>query len=92
MQLVCYTHLSFSDKLGKIASQLLRPISPTALLGTIVGVGSVESAFFIQTIPCISSFTDPDIPVIMVYMECLCALEVCCIGHLDPVPCIHKHE
>ncbi|XP_072172090.1 uncharacterized protein C05D11.1-like [Diadema setosum] len=44
-------------------------------LGQIVGVGSVESAFFVQTAPCVDSFLHPDLPAIMVYMECLCALE-----------------
>ncbi|XP_022082849.1 uncharacterized protein C05D11.1-like [Acanthaster planci] len=63
------------DKLGKFASQLLCPASSDAPLGTIVGVGSVESAFLIQTVPCVSSFSDPDLPALMVYMECLCALE-----------------
>ncbi|XP_033646112.1 uncharacterized protein C05D11.1-like [Asterias rubens] len=63
------------DKLGQIASQLLRPSAPSTPLGTIVGVGSVESAFLIQTIPCITSYLEPDLPAIMVYIECLCALE-----------------
>ncbi|XP_063960885.1 uncharacterized protein C05D11.1-like [Lytechinus pictus] len=43
--------------------------------GQIVGVGSVESAFFVATVPCVDSCAHPDLPAVMVYMECLCALE-----------------
>ena len=44
--------------------------------GTIVGVGSVESQFLIQTVPCVTDYTDADLAPIMVYIEYLCALEV----------------
>ena len=52
--------------------------------GMIAGVGSVESQFMIQTVPAITDFTDPDLPAVMVYMECLCALEVreTCPGYM----------
>ncbi|XP_033118146.1 uncharacterized protein C05D11.1-like [Anneissia japonica] len=59
----------------QLTNQIIRPPSEGAPTGVIVGVGSVESAFFIQTIPSISSYTDPDLPALMVYMEYLCALE-----------------
>lgn len=42
----------------------------------IIGVGSVESSFLIQCCPGIDSFTHPDFAPIMVFMECLIALEV----------------
>ncbi|XP_028410939.1 uncharacterized protein C05D11.1-like [Dendronephthya gigantea] len=41
----------------------------------IIGVGSVESSFLIQCCPGIHSFTHPDFAPIMVFMECLIALE-----------------
>ncbi|XP_030845247.1 uncharacterized protein C05D11.1-like [Strongylocentrotus purpuratus] len=56
-------------------SYQLRDESSSKPRGTIVGVGSVESAFFVQTIPCVDSFEHPDLPAVMVYMESLCALE-----------------
>ncbi|KAJ8023724.1 hypothetical protein HOLleu_36243 [Holothuria leucospilota] len=60
-------------KLPVKASQLLR--SNPQHLGQIIGVGSVESSFFVQTVECVDSFSHVDLPAIMVYMECLCALE-----------------
>ncbi|XP_046864750.1 uncharacterized protein C3H1.02c-like [Xenia sp. Carnegie-2017] len=41
----------------------------------IIGVGSVESSFLIQCCRCIQSYTDPDFPAILVFIECLTALE-----------------
>ena len=42
----------------------------------IVGVGSVESSFLVQCCRGIDSFTHPDFPPILVFMEYLIALEV----------------
>ncbi len=42
----------------------------------IIGVGSVESSFLVQCCRGIESFTHPDFAPIMVFMECLTALEV----------------
>ncbi|KJE89565.1 hypothetical protein, variant [Capsaspora owczarzaki ATCC 30864] len=42
----------------------------------IVGVSSVESAFLMQTCPSIASWTDPDLPALLVATEYLTALEV----------------
>ena len=44
--------------------------------GKIVGVGAVESSFLYQTTKCIDSFDHPDLPAIMVFLECLTTLEV----------------
>ena len=40
------------------------------------GVGGVESNFLVQSVPCVKSHDHPDLPVIMVFMEYLCCLEV----------------
>ena len=42
----------------------------------LAGVGGVESNFMLLTTPCITSHDHPDLPAILVYIECLCALEV----------------
>ena len=42
----------------------------------LAGVGGVESNFMLLTTPCITSYDHPDFPAILVYIECLCALEV----------------
>ncbi|XP_071956159.1 uncharacterized protein C05D11.1-like [Antedon mediterranea] len=62
-------------KVQQLTNEIIRPPVEGSPTGVIVGVGSVESAFFIQTIPSISSYMDPDLPALMVYMEYLCALE-----------------
>ena len=43
----------------------------------VAGVSGVESNFLMQSIPCVDSFTHPDYAAILVFMEYLCALEVC---------------
>ena len=43
--------------------------------GQIVGVGSVESAFLIQTAPCLSDYKHADVPAIMAYIQYLTQLE-----------------
>lgn len=43
--------------------------------GTIVGVGCVESGFLFHTAPGITSFLDPDLPVILLYLQYLSQLE-----------------
>ena len=42
----------------------------------LAGVGGVESNFMLLTTPCVTSHDHPDLPAILVYIECLCALEV----------------
>ncbi|CAG9812208.1 unnamed protein product [Chironomus riparius] len=43
--------------------------------GTIVGVGCIESGFMFHTSPGITSFMDPDMPVILLYLQYLSQLE-----------------
>ena len=43
----------------------------------IAGVSGIESNYLIQTVPCIKEYNHPDLAAIMVFSECLCALEVC---------------
>ena len=42
----------------------------------LAGVGGVESNFLMLTTPTITTHDHPDLPAILVYIECLCALEV----------------
>ncbi|KAK3592274.1 hypothetical protein CHS0354_037563 [Potamilus streckersoni] len=41
----------------------------------IVGVGSVESSYLVQVVPCIDSYSHPDYPAIMVFIQYLTQLE-----------------
>lgn len=43
--------------------------------GTIVGLGCIESAFLYHATPSISSFTDPDLPALMLFLQYLTQLE-----------------
>lgn len=54
-------------------SQFLRQ---DGLHSKIVGVGSVESSFLVQCCCGINSFDDEDLAPLLVFMECLTALEV----------------
>ena len=45
----------------------------------IAGVAGIESNFLIQSVPCIKEYSHPDLAAIMVFSECLCALEVLCV-------------
>eukprot|EP00112_Aurelia_sp_Birch-Aquarium-sp1_P017903 Seg42.13_Seg42.8 transcript_id=Seg42.13_Seg42.8/GoldUCD/mRNA.D3Y31 product="putative protein C05D11.1" protein_id=Seg42.13_Seg42.8/GoldUCD/D3Y31 len=41
----------------------------------IIGIGAVESSFFYQSSPCITSYNDPDYAPLLILIEYLCALE-----------------
>lgn len=41
-----------------------------------IGIGSVESAYLLQTCQGVNSYNHPDYPAILVFIEYLCALEV----------------
>ncbi|XP_023020385.2 uncharacterized protein C05D11.1 isoform X1 [Leptinotarsa decemlineata] len=43
--------------------------------GCIIGMGCLESSFFIQTTKSISSYTDPDLPALMLYLQYLIQAE-----------------
>lgn len=66
-----------------ISPSVLPPVHPLRDLARsnpvqsqIVGVAGVESNFLALMTPCVSSYSHPDLPAIMVFMEYLKALEV----------------
>uniref|UniRef100_S4REB2 Uncharacterized protein n=1 Tax=Petromyzon marinus TaxID=7757 RepID=S4REB2_PETMA len=48
---------------------------PMGQTGILIGVGSVESSYVMESTPCITDYTHPDLPAIMVFIEYLTALE-----------------
>lgn len=48
----------------------------SGLESCIVGMGCLESSFFYQTTPSISSYDDPDVPALLVYLQYLIQAEV----------------
>lgn len=46
-----------------------------SLRGTIVGIGCVESAFLSHACPCLTSFSDPDLAPILLFLQYLTQLE-----------------
>jgi Zn-dependent M16 (insulinase) family peptidase len=57
------------------SSSLLKNLGSSLVNGSIVGVGSVESSFLMQTCRSINSYTSPDLPALMVFLQYICALE-----------------
>nr|XP_018913326.1 PREDICTED: uncharacterized protein C05D11.1-like [Bemisia tabaci] len=53
-----------------LSSEEERPVS-----GCVVGMGSVESNFFLQSTPAIKEFDHPDLPVLLVFLQYLTQLE-----------------
>uniref|UniRef100_A0A1L8DTH1 Putative zn2+-dependent endopeptidase insulinase superfamily protein n=1 Tax=Nyssomyia neivai TaxID=330878 RepID=A0A1L8DTH1_9DIPT len=48
---------------------------PDGTVGTIVGLGCVEGAYFIQASPAIRDFMDPDLPALLLFLQYLTQLE-----------------
>lgn len=44
--------------------------------GCIIGLGCIESSFYYQTAKCITTFDDPDLPALMLYVQYLIQTEV----------------
>ncbi|ELU05156.1 hypothetical protein CAPTEDRAFT_140557 [Capitella teleta] len=61
-----------AEKYPKVVDSLIKGNSPS---GLIAGVGSVESAFLIQTAECISDYEHADIPALMTFIQYLIQLE-----------------
>lgn len=55
--------------------ELILPLENIPFKGGLVGLGSVESAYFVQAVPGISSYSHPDLPAIMVLIQYLTQLE-----------------
>jgi Zn-dependent M16 (insulinase) family peptidase len=51
------------------------PVDASPLRKVLVGVGDVESAFFLQAVPCISSYHHPDLPALSVLIQYLTQCE-----------------
>lgn len=61
-------------------AQLAAPLRKALLVpapgaGAVLGLGAVESAYLVQTAPCVDTLDHPDLAAIMVLMEYLSALE-----------------
>ncbi|KAL3870528.1 hypothetical protein ACJMK2_038582 [Sinanodonta woodiana] len=70
------THQFISDRCAmKKTSDFVIPLESSLEKQIIVGVGSVESSYLIQAVPCIDSYSHPDIPAIMVFIQYLTQLE-----------------
>uniref|UniRef100_A0A1B0CSX6 Putative zn2+-dependent endopeptidase insulinase superfamily protein n=1 Tax=Lutzomyia longipalpis TaxID=7200 RepID=A0A1B0CSX6_LUTLO len=48
---------------------------PDGTVGTVVGLGCVEGAYFIQAAPAIRDFMDPDLPALLLFLQYLTQLE-----------------
>lgn len=55
---------------------MLLPFTENSIFGAVVGVGSVESSYLIQYVPCNVSHTHPDLPALLVLLQYLSQLEV----------------
>lgn len=53
----------------------MRPVRSSDPQGTVVGLGCIESAFLYHAAPSISSFSDPDLPALMLFLQYLTQLE-----------------
>ena len=74
LQWIFYVYFTFRPEIVSDES-LLYGENEGPAAGVIVGVGSVESSFLIQTTRCSAGFEDPDLPALMVYIQYLTQLE-----------------
>lgn len=51
------------------------PMSEGEKKSVIVGVGSVESSYLVQVVPCVNSYLHEDLPAIRVFIQYLTQLE-----------------
>ncbi|KAH0820104.1 hypothetical protein GEV33_002687 [Tenebrio molitor] len=56
--------------------ELLKSAEEQPLNGCVIGMGCLESSFFHQTVDSISSYDDPDLPALMLYLQYLIQAEV----------------
>jgi Zn-dependent M16 (insulinase) family peptidase len=55
--------------------ELLKSAEEQPLNGCVIGMGCLESSFFHQTVDSISSYDDPDLPALMLYLQYLIQAE-----------------
>ncbi|XP_971907.2 uncharacterized protein C05D11.1-like [Tribolium castaneum] len=55
--------------------KLIKPSHEQTLTGCVIGLGCLESSFFHQTVDSISSYEDPDLPALMLYLQYLIQAE-----------------
>uniref|UniRef100_T1IR04 Presequence protease, mitochondrial n=1 Tax=Strigamia maritima TaxID=126957 RepID=T1IR04_STRMM len=53
----------------KSAHEFILPINDCSRRKLIVGLGSVESSYLIQSVPCITNYEHPDLPAVMVLLQ-----------------------
>ena len=59
----------------KKTHEYILPIDKAPMGEVIVGVGSVETSFFLRAVPTVKSFTHDDLPAINVFLQYVTQLE-----------------
>ncbi|CAH0557668.1 unnamed protein product [Brassicogethes aeneus] len=55
--------------------KLMKDDAEGGIKGAVIGMGCLESSFFYQSTKCLTSYTDPDFPALMLYLQYLIQAE-----------------
>lgn len=70
------SELGVAEKLQRLnVTPDYKLLDPSPLNGCIIGMGCLESSFFFQSTKSITSYTDPDLPALMLYLQYLTQAE-----------------